>query len=100
MKRTTIGVRLVTAVDVRQGSRHATPAHQPGVPHERSVECEAVQVPELDRLVAGGGGKLLAVGADEALEDVPLMSPQLVQRLKVGGQGGTCKNNDRQGPVE
>lgn len=47
-----------------------------------------VQVPELNRLVTGGGGQLLAIGRDETLEDVRRVGPELVHGLKVGRESG------------
>lgn len=37
---------------------------------QRSVEREAVQVPQLDCFIRGGGGQLAHIGAQHALEHI------------------------------
>ncbi len=93
-----MGCLAVQATWVAWQSNHVRTAHirlqslpSPCVPNEGPVQGETVQVPQLDRLVRAGGGQLLAVGADEALEDVGRVCAQLVQGLKVGQQGGACR---------
>ena len=64
--------------------------HSLGVPKERAVQGEGLQVPQLDGFVSSRSGKLLAVWRNEALQDVGGMRAQLMQRLKVRGVSAAC----------
>eukprot|EP00983_Pelagomonas_calceolata_P010029 325656-Pelagomonas_calceolata.AAC.2 len=64
------------------------------MPQERTVQCERLQVPELDGFVCACGGQLLAVRRDEALEDISGMGTELVQWLKVCGVCAACEHQN------
>lgn len=56
--------------------------------HKRLLQPKPVHVPNADGVVGGGGGEvpvgLGELGAEQALENVPVVRVQLVQRLEVG----------------
>ena len=56
---------------------------------KRPVQLKVLlQIPQPYGLVTASGGELLAVRADQALEDISIVCPKLVHWLKVSGQGG------------
>ncbi len=67
------------------------PRYPLGMAEQRAVQRKGLQIPQLDRLVCARGGQLLAVGGNEALQDVRGVGTELVQGLKVGGVRPTCR---------